>query len=33
MTTFTVGTLICAVFPSFLPLLAGRIVQASGPRS
>lgn len=30
MTTFTVGTLICAVSPSFLPLLAGRIVQASG---
>lgn len=30
MTTFTMGTLICAVSPSFLPLLAGRIVQASG---
>ncbi|MGO2048481.1 MAG: MDR family MFS transporter [Brachybacterium tyrofermentans] len=30
MTTFTVGTLICAVSPAFLPLLLGRIVQASG---
>ncbi|MFC0674744.1 DHA2 family efflux MFS transporter permease subunit [Brachybacterium hainanense] len=30
MTTFTVGTLICAVSPTFLPLLLGRIVQASG---
>src|SRR5699024_608534 len=30
MSTFTVGTLICAVSPTFLPLLIGRIVQASG---
>jgi MFS transporter, DHA2 family, lincomycin resistance protein len=30
MTTFTLGTLICALSPSFLPLLIGRIVQASG---
>ncbi|GAA1486918.1 MDR family MFS transporter [Brachybacterium fresconis] len=30
MTTFTVGTLICALSPTFLPLLLGRIVQASG---
>lgn len=30
MTTFTVGTAICAVAPGFLPLLLGRIVQASG---
>lgn len=30
MTTFTAGTLICAVSPAFLPLLLGRIVQASG---
>ncbi|WP_209903103.1 MDR family MFS transporter [Brachybacterium sacelli] len=30
MTTFTVGTLICAVSPTFLPLLLGRVVQASG---
>ena len=30
MTTFTAGTLICAAAPSFLPLLLGRIVQASG---
>lgn len=30
MTLFTVGTAICAVSPSFAPLLAGRVVQASG---
>jgi len=30
MTTFTAGTLVCAVSPAFLPLLLGRIVQASG---
>lgn len=30
MSTFTLGTLICAVSPTFLPLLLGRIVQASG---
>lgn len=30
MTTFSVGTLICAIAPTFLPLLLGRIVQASG---
>ncbi|MFI8777951.1 MDR family MFS transporter [Brachybacterium paraconglomeratum] len=30
MSTFTAGTLICAVSPAFLPLLLGRIVQASG---
>ena len=30
MTTFTVGTVICAAAPTFLPLLLGRIVQASG---
>ncbi|MEE1619498.1 MDR family MFS transporter [Brachybacterium sp. J153] len=30
MTAFTVGTLICAISPAFLPLLLGRIVQASG---
>ncbi|WP_304502140.1 MDR family MFS transporter [Brachybacterium sp. FME24] len=30
MTTFVIGTLICAISPSFLPLLLGRIVQASG---
>ncbi|MGP9538145.1 MDR family MFS transporter [Brachybacterium sp. AOP43-C2-M15] len=30
MTTFTVGTTICAVSPTFTPLLIGRIVQASG---
>ena len=31
MTAFTVGTVICALAPSFVPLLAGRIVQATGP--
>ncbi|WP_341854335.1 MFS transporter [Brachybacterium sp. GPGPB12] len=30
MSTFTAGTLICAVSPAFLPPLLGRIVQASG---
>ncbi|MGO1409419.1 MAG: MDR family MFS transporter [Brachybacterium sp.] len=30
MSTFTAGTLICALSPAFLPLLIGRIVQASG---
>lgn len=30
MTTFTIGTLICAVSLTFPPLLIGRIVQASG---
>lgn len=30
MTLFTVGTAICALAPSFVPLLAGRVVQASG---
>ena len=30
MTTFATGTLVCAVSPTFLPLLLGRIVQASG---
>src|SRR5699024_9630883 len=29
MSTFTAGTLLCAVSPTFLPLLIGRIVQAS----
>lgn len=30
MSLFSVGTLICALAPGFVPLLAGRIVQASG---
>ncbi len=30
MTLFSIGTLICAVAPSFEPLVAGRVVQATG---
>ena len=30
MTLFTIGTAICALAPGFLPLLAGRVVQACG---
>lgn len=30
MTLFAVGTAVCAIAPSFVPLLMGRIVQASG---
>src|SRR5690625_5940586 len=30
MTLFTIGTVVCVLAPGFLPLLAGRIVQACG---